>query len=414
MAAKAKTPKFDALKWVSLAAAREQNRPVLTLAHWDANTSTLACADGYRLFVARGLTPPDNLVQGASGDSYVPLKKSHLGGIDGRFPDYSSIIPESRNYTITLNPARLSEAVQRAMIFARDNNNSVRFEIYPESNAIRVSGKSNERGDCETIVDCGIESPGKSISVAFDGSYVLDALTGFHDRVELSFKDDKSPLVIGDTTDHFALIMPMGLGWDRKDDRTLAPAPDVPNDPIERERYFSLPVNPAKSKSKKAKRVGGISAGGNIRQMFAGSPDAALRNDIYNALSLSAAAHGDPKVEWNPRESALTIELRSMSILFQTDVDGVARDNISLGRRRWQYHHKGLALSGDLVFNVAQAWHWDRLVSNVLMIRESTNFIRYQHLNFYRGRKVAALYGKYHPGTGIMSAFRKRARLLGA
>lgn len=429
MATKTKAKKFDALKWVSLAAAREDNRPVLTLAHWNEKTSTLACADGFRLFVARGLTPPENIVQGAS-DQYVPVRKLRDGsmdvsGIDGKFPDFECITPKVYRGSFTVDVEHLTQAIKLALVYAKDNNNSVRFDVYPESGVMRVSGKSNEHGDCETVVACvGLEWFDRSchsFSAAYNGRYILDALTGWDSVAVLNFgakskwdQTDTALLLIGDLEDHYAIVMPMAVN---RDGATMHNSPTQPTiEPLaigyryaetamgKHEAQLQRAVDTLRRKHKKYldSVYTGRQVGRSIRHMLAESPEAALRNDIYNALTLSAAAHGDPKVEYTP--NMLTVHLRSCAHYWRNYSEGVQRGtqfDVNPDRALHPLIADSLtplALTGDLVYSVAQAWHWERVIARAFTAPDIKR--RYTP--------------RYQPGTGVMSAFRKRARLLGA
>lgn len=379
----AKNKSFDALKWVSLAAARESNRPVLTWAHWDKESRALACADGYRLFVARGLKTPDSLKSGA----YVELKKSvrNDDGEIGKFPDYQSIVPSVFRGSFTVDVQHMTQAIKLALVYAKDNNHSVRFDVYPETGVIRVSGRSNERGNCETVVQCvGLEwcdSACPAFSVAYNGTYVIDALKGWDNSAVLNFaaasrwtnpENDHPLLMIGDTDDHYAIVMPMGIDRYSRGVLSVPPKPEIEprkigyRSPALKDKGAAI-----RKRNKQARdRALGIPDGVNIRHKLAGSPEAALRNDIENALNLSAIAHGEPKIAMSENDGVqLRIELRSTWIGFSMPTYRIAGVSASNGNQ-----YDGVALSRDLVYSIALAWHWDRQVAPLFADRP--NFSR--------------------------------------
>jgi DNA polymerase-3 subunit beta len=232
------------------AAAKEDNRPILTGVYmqFDGDVLTMAAADGFRLAVrtarieqhfdpprelvvpARTLTEVARIIVDDEGEVGISLPgerdlilffientvvTSQL--LEGRFPDFSAIIPKTYNTAITVYTSDLLRACKRAEIFARDNNFSTRFTARPPANpgepgTVLVTGRSNERGDNEGLIDASVE--GESLEAAFNIRYMIDVLSVIHE--ESVIVESCGPASAGvirpqGRDDFLHIIMPMSL-----------------------------------------------------------------------------------------------------------------------------------------------------------------------------------------------------------
>lgn len=230
------------------AAAREDNRPILTgvLFRFDGDTLTLAAADGYRLAVrtialaedtgarefvvparslaemARAANGDDDVCLGLPADRDVLVFQSGPTTIttqllEGRFPDFGAIIPKTWSTAATVYADDLLRACKRAEIFARDSANSVRVRVTPptgpgEPGEVMVSGRSAERGDNEGVLDAAVE--GEALEASFNVRYLIDALNAMTDeRVVLESNGAAHPGVLRPESggDFIVTIMPMAV-----------------------------------------------------------------------------------------------------------------------------------------------------------------------------------------------------------
>ncbi len=234
---------------VVFAAAKDESRPILTgvLAQFHQGGLTLAAADGFRLSVsvsdvgvdldetASVIIPARALAElsriGTSQEDPIELILTeqrnqilfHLANtdlvsqlIDGNFPDYNQIVPKTHSTRTIVNTQELLKAVKVAFLFARDAANIVRFQIVPGSELtpgkLIVTGTSAEFGDNVSEVDASIE--GDEIEVAFNGRYMIEALTVVGTpEVALETSTPSSPGVIRPVggNDFLCVIMPMHI-----------------------------------------------------------------------------------------------------------------------------------------------------------------------------------------------------------
>lgn len=127
--------------------------------------------------VERLLNPDsDDLVQVVIGESLVefavgPVKViSRL--IAGKFPSYERAVPVEYERVVIAPVERLTEALRRALIVARQDANRVVFHAAGE--VMTLTAESKEVGRVEEEVE--IELEGEEIEIAFNARYLLDVL----------------------------------------------------------------------------------------------------------------------------------------------------------------------------------------------------------------------------------------------
>ena len=237
----------EMINQTAFAAAREQNRPILTGVYFqlDGQTLTMAAADGYRLAVRTAgieekfeerqdmVVPAQTMSEVAriveddqevgislptqrnSITFFAPnvLVSSQL--LEGRFPDFASIIPRSFVTSTVMYTNDLLLVCQRAEIFARDNANSANLHVKPAANPgepaeVLIIGKSAERGDSEGMLDATAE--GEALDISFNIRYLIDVLRVIsEERVVFESNGPENPGVLKpENRDDFVhVIMPM-------------------------------------------------------------------------------------------------------------------------------------------------------------------------------------------------------------
>ncbi len=127
--------------------------------------------------------------------------------LDGEFPPYQQIIPNTYTTKISLERQHLISAVKRASLFAKDNANVIRVKV---EDKLLVSAENSQIGSNVTEVEGEIE--GEKINVAFNAKYLLDFLPVIEsDFVEWETEGELKPSVFRDTKDDTWLhvVMPI-------------------------------------------------------------------------------------------------------------------------------------------------------------------------------------------------------------
>jgi len=229
----------EALRQVVRAASTDEARPILTgvLLAAENDGLRLVATDSYRLAV-RDL--PGVSVLGADQKVLVPGRALNelqrlLGGggevtlrlgerdatfevgstrlttrlIEGEFPNYRQLIPQSHPNTLTVDRDALLEAIRRVKIVARDRDATpVRLKIGAES--LELMAIAQDVGNASEELDA--TAVGSELVVAFNPEYLaagVEALTT--DQVVLSTIDGLKPAIIRglDSDEYLYLLMPV-------------------------------------------------------------------------------------------------------------------------------------------------------------------------------------------------------------
>ena len=237
-----------AINQVAFAAATDETRPVLSgvLMTIDGNELTMAAADGFRLAVrtvevgeplteklsllvpartlhelARIISDSDDPVEIAATPSRNQVMFQYPGLlvvsrlIEGQFPDYQRIIPQSYQTRVVLPVADFLQATKTAAVFSRDNSNIVRLSVAPSGEElvpgrVDVLATSAEMGDNAGQLDGSVE--GEETQIAFNVRYLRDALEAVNSgEVALEITGPTSPGLLKPVAGagHLHVIMPM-------------------------------------------------------------------------------------------------------------------------------------------------------------------------------------------------------------
>lgn len=238
-----------AINQVAFAAASEESRPVLTGVHadFDGDQLTLAAADGFRLAVrklsldnvvddkmaviipARSLAELNRLISDQEepveltinpNKSQVIFKLRSIEMvsqlIQGTFPNYDQLIPQSYSTRAVVNLAEFLRATRSASVFARDGSGIVRLQIMPKdgNGKIAISARAEEVGDNLGEVDAAVE--GDEAKIAFNSRYLVDVLGVLtEDQVALEATTSSSPGVLRPIgkDNYVHVVMPMFVQW---------------------------------------------------------------------------------------------------------------------------------------------------------------------------------------------------------
>lgn len=130
--------------------------------------------------------------------------------IEGKFPQYSAVIPETFKKTIELPKQQLAEAIGRAAILAERKHHSIILSF--GSNSINVKAQSFEDGSYEGEV--GIDYDGEPFKIAFNFHYLHDVLRIAPDAtIRMKVKESTAPVVFEceSDPDSLYLVMPVRI-----------------------------------------------------------------------------------------------------------------------------------------------------------------------------------------------------------
>ena len=128
--------------------------------------------------------------------------------LDGTFPDYSRVIPEQNDKTVTISNQLLSEAVDRVSTVSTDKTRAIKVNI-SKGNLV-ISATNPDKGSASESLD--INYDGEEVEIGFNSKYVLDVARQIKgNEVIIKLSDSVSPTLVYDKDDKDVLfvLMPM-------------------------------------------------------------------------------------------------------------------------------------------------------------------------------------------------------------
>ncbi|MBD3252080.1 DNA polymerase III subunit beta [Candidatus Uhrbacteria bacterium] len=131
--------------------------------------------------------------------------------IEGSFPDYQQIIPDSFSTEVLLDRSELQKAVKAASLFSRQGLYDVHLAVKPEEGVLEVFSADQGTGKTSTALQGEITGGATNLVVNF--KYLSDGLAAINtNKVKLQLNDAMSPmLLLPDTGDeqYRYLVMPI-------------------------------------------------------------------------------------------------------------------------------------------------------------------------------------------------------------
>lgn len=134
--------------------------------------------------------------------------------IDGRYPNYASVIPEDNPYELTIDRKTLIGALRRVLPFASESSQQVRLRI--AEGKIEVSSEDIDFAtSAKEEVTCSYD--GAPMSIGFMGTSLVEILSNLEsEEVQMQFADPSRPCIIipseqPEGEEVLMLLMPMLL-----------------------------------------------------------------------------------------------------------------------------------------------------------------------------------------------------------
>jgi DNA polymerase-3 subunit beta len=222
---------------VSRAASRDESRPVLTgiLVRFEGETLVMAATDSYRLAVketsmsepgpeldaivpARALVELSRVAQGAS-ELHLGLQENQVlftsdgvllttRRIEGQFPNYRQLLPESFESEVTLPRDELLEVVRRVAVMAQRN---APLRLRFAEGELTVSAQTQDVGEAHEAMPAPFS--GEALDIGFNPEFLRDGIESVEgDELRLKLISPLRPAVLQGAGEDFSyLIMPIRL-----------------------------------------------------------------------------------------------------------------------------------------------------------------------------------------------------------
>jgi DNA polymerase-3 subunit beta len=229
---------LETVSRVARAASRDESRPVLTgvLVRFEGGKLIMAATDSYRMSVketelaegaaaeleaivpARALTELTRIAQD-SGELQVGVQENHVvfgagdvwlttRRIDGQFPNYKQLLPETFEHEVSLPREEFLEVVRRASVMAQ-RNSPLRLRF--AEGEVTVSAQTQDVGEAKESLP--VPFTGEPLEIGFNPDFLRDGLESVEgDEVALRLISPLRPgLIHSDAEDFSYLIMPIRL-----------------------------------------------------------------------------------------------------------------------------------------------------------------------------------------------------------
>jgi DNA polymerase-3 subunit beta len=130
--------------------------------------------------------------------------------IDGKFPDYTRVIPASHKNRLQAAREPLRQALQRAAILSNEKFRGVRWVL--GDGALKIVSSNAEQEEAQEELD--VKYAGDTLDIGFNVNYLLDVLNNVSgDDIECAFGDAASSALItyGSEKDFKYVVMPMRI-----------------------------------------------------------------------------------------------------------------------------------------------------------------------------------------------------------
>lgn len=130
--------------------------------------------------------------------------------VDGRFPDYRRVMPQTTTKTLEAGCDELRQSFSRAAILSNEKFRGVRVNL--ADTQMRITANNPEQEEAEEMLD--VHFDGEPIEIGFNVSYVLDVLNTLRcERVRISMSDSNASALIENAADDSAMyvVMPIRL-----------------------------------------------------------------------------------------------------------------------------------------------------------------------------------------------------------
>ncbi|MBN1550743.1 DNA polymerase III subunit beta [bacterium] len=130
--------------------------------------------------------------------------------VDGKFPDYTKVIPETTQTEILIDKESLYNSLRRVSLFSDVKVRGVKLEF--ADNSIQVTASTPEYGEAKDQIS--VDYTGDLFTVGFNVNYLLDLLRTIDtETIKICLNDTSGPAVFEPTGQedyhYIAIVMPM-------------------------------------------------------------------------------------------------------------------------------------------------------------------------------------------------------------
>ena len=130
--------------------------------------------------------------------------------IDGRFPDYSKVVPRNNDKVLEVKLSEFKNSIERVSTVSSDRKEGLKMLISKESLQFSVNSPNSGEG----VENVKAKFNSSDMSISFNSRYLIDIASQIENNdVVINLKDPGSPVIIRDLSDKnsFHVVMPMKI-----------------------------------------------------------------------------------------------------------------------------------------------------------------------------------------------------------
>ena len=130
--------------------------------------------------------------------------------IDGRFPDYSKVIPKDNDKVLQVELVKFKNSIERVTTVSADRKEGLKLFISKDSLQLSVNSPNSGEG----VENISVKFNSEDMNISFNSRYLIDIISQIEsDLITISLKDAGLPVVIKDLSDKntFHVVMPMKI-----------------------------------------------------------------------------------------------------------------------------------------------------------------------------------------------------------
>jgi DNA polymerase-3 subunit beta len=130
--------------------------------------------------------------------------------IEGQFPNYKRVIPESQSFSLSVNRLEMLDALRRVSILVEQKSHRVYLGL--ASGSLSVYSEESEIGTAKEEIPCKYE--GEGLSLALNYRYIEEPFKVMNDEeISIQFTESTKAITILPVPerDFFHIVMPMQL-----------------------------------------------------------------------------------------------------------------------------------------------------------------------------------------------------------
>ncbi len=169
----------------------------------------------------KGVQELQRLLEHSDNDVSVEISSNHIRIttaelrftsklIDGRFPDYTRVIPKSLDKQLLINRDLLRQALTRTSILSNEKYRGIRLDI--SKNNVKIQAHNPEQE--EAVEELEVDYSGDSIETGYNISYLIEAARVVsNENIELNLQGNDGICIIKQPEDSRStwLVMPMRI-----------------------------------------------------------------------------------------------------------------------------------------------------------------------------------------------------------